>query len=105
MITIYHKIESDFWTPATDFDPKLFDIVGYVRTEDLDVAYLKTNNIDSSWTLNEEVTMAPRGGCRSSSIGDVFELNGEYFAVAVFGFTKIPLASTTKIINEINKEA
>jgi hypothetical protein len=67
-----------------------YDHVGDVEGDDLDVAFEKTNHIDRPWTQNAGVSFK-RLDVRSSSVGDVFELNGEYFVVASCGFTKIDL--------------
>lgn len=55
MITVFHAINSDFWTAADKFDPKKFRNVAQVNTNDLDEAYKLTNNIDKPWLENKEV--------------------------------------------------
>lgn len=61
--------------------------VATVQTDSMGVAFEKTNTIDCRWQENEgvEVTEAGRQA-RSTSVGDVFELDGRYFKVEGVGF-------------------
>lgn len=82
-------------------------VVTTSRTDDiegqLEVAYMKTQNLESKWidNLDVEVTEAVRekGGCKSSSVGDVFEIDGQFFAVAGCGFEELTL---DKAFAEVN---
>lgn len=71
--------------------------VNRVDAEDaLEVAYMMTQNIESAWIHNEGVfatsEVLERGGCKSSSVGDVFEIKGKFYAVAGVGFEELTLA-------------
>lgn len=65
-----------------------YSLVAEVDTDDLDVAYQKTNHIDSTWTDNDLVT-AIGYEHRSSHIGDIFELGDDLYVIASIGFDKI----------------
>lgn len=65
--------------------------VATVVTDDLEVAFEKTNTIHQAWWLNPDVKKFFQGpGCRSTSMGDVMRTsNGDYHLVAMMGFEKI----------------
>lgn len=64
-----------------------YDLVAEVDTNSLDVAYERTNSIQGPWWDNEDVVAKFDGeGCRSTSVGDVVEVNGKFFIVDSFGF-------------------
>jgi len=54
----------------------------------LGLAYQFANHIESDWSENEGVTLYV-DSVRSSSVGDVFELNDEVYIIAGFGFDKL----------------
>lgn len=67
--------------------------VGSIDTNDLDEAYQLTNNINSSWIDGDKVdflsdAVKAKGGCRSTSVGDILIDNstGKIWIVASFGF-------------------
>lgn len=61
----------------------------------LEIAYMLSQNIESAWINNNgvEVTDAVRekGGCKSSSVGDIFEVDGKLYGVDGCGFTELTL--------------
>jgi hypothetical protein len=64
--------------------------VASVDTDDLDVAWDRTNHIDDSWQKNADVIVAPMGErARSSMVGDVFIRDGVAHCVAPFGFEQL----------------
>ena len=67
---------------------KCIQFVAEVSTTDLDEAYALTNHIDSDWTLNDRVR-ALAGAHRSTSVGDMLEYDGDYYAVEAHGFKRI----------------
>lgn len=75
---------------------EVFDMDSRMDTFDmLDKAYVSTNNIHTPWTENSNVTcMTARP--RSCSVGDVMELNGEYYSVSPIGFKNLPDFSIQK---------
>lgn len=65
-------------------------LVAEVNTDNLNTAYRDTNTIDQYWWENQGVTRKFEGeGCRSTSVGDVMEKDGEFFVVAMCGFEKL----------------
>jgi len=80
---------------------KSFDFGARINTEDLEEAFRLSNSINSNWTENEEVTVTPegrvviveRGGLRSTMVGDVFAVDGDFFFVDMFGFKKLEAES------------
>lgn len=65
--------------------PSDFRPVAVVDTDDLDEAYRLTNHIDKLWWHNEKVVALRES--RSTSIGDVLDVNGKYYVVDRCGFT------------------
>ena len=57
----------------------------------LSEAFENTNSITGPWYLNNNVTPSDiaRGGCRSTSAGDIIQIRGVMFMVARFGFKKL----------------
>ena len=77
--------------------------VAEVEAESVEDAYRLTNNIETAWNYNPEVTyLAEPKGCRSTSMGDVIVASGHAFRCASVGweeinaeeFEKAPLAYT-----------
>ena len=84
---VYHKINPDF---MPEHNPKRDDykLVAEVDANDLDKVYARTQNIDSSWTKNSIVsTNLPQ--CRSTSVGDMIEVNGQLHMVDMIGFKNV----------------
>jgi len=77
--------------------------VAHVDTDNLDEAFRLTNHIDSDWSTNEKVATIAKS--RSTSVGDILQLNGQFWMVANIGFVKIPARKKTKsmITNVITK--
>lgn len=96
--TVYQKNESDFFTPASEEDlenidrdfTKVAEVVVEVYNDDtrsLEEAYKLTNHLDKEWWKNEEVTMISQS--RSTSVGDIIEMDGMFYAVDICGFKLI----------------
>lgn len=60
--------------------------------ERLERAYRLTNTIEQSWWNNVNVWRSFAGeGCRSTSVGDVIQLDDDYYVVAMVGFAKVDM--------------
>ena len=81
--------------PITDFE-----LVAKIDTHDLNKVFELTNSIDCAWYDNELIKVAfnkdenvskdeQTNRKRSTSISDVFEHNGKFYAVATCGFVEI----------------
>lgn len=108
-ITVYHANEkisrnSSFYRKdgeifsgedaVIEFSRGNYDLVGQVKSDDLETAYMKTNNINSSWIEDKDVFVAESiheaGGCRSTMTGDILVADdGEINIVAPFGFDRL----------------
>jgi hypothetical protein len=65
-------------------------LIAEVDTDDLEVAFEKTNNINCPWIDNPEVKVAEGvNRVRSTSVGDFVVLNDDIYIVDAIGFTKI----------------
>ncbi len=64
--------------------------VGTILADSLNDAFRITNSIEDSWTKNPEVLGVAPGGHRSTSVGDVFVMNGIPHVVSSMGFTELP---------------
>ena len=102
MISVYHidsfkdSISSYFEVENLTIDMSKYTKVAHVESDSLDKAYELTNNISSSWTENENVRSLKGSRVRSTSVGDVMELNGVFYIVASIGFSKINITGEAK---------
>lgn len=62
-----------------------YNLVAVVDVDDLEKAFEVTNHIDHDWTKNPHIIMCC-GSARSSSVGDVFVVDGVRHVVASSGF-------------------
>ena len=66
----------------------------------LEVAYSLTQNIESKWIHNEGVSatfdVLAAKGARSSSVGDIFEIDGKFYAAAGCGFEELTVAKSRR---------
>lgn len=67
-----------------------YHAVAVVDTDERDVAFMRTNHIESDWRENDTVTALP-GEHRSTSVGDIIEdtETGAMAIVAPMGFTEV----------------
>lgn len=90
-LLVCHAIKPNFMCPEANPDlrlpwPDAFEPVAIVASEDLDLAFEKTNHIDHAWRENAEVE-ALSDRCRSTSVGDVIlDSKGRVHRVASIGF-------------------
>jgi hypothetical protein len=72
----------------------------YIRVADIDIqkgenpyetAFTLTQNLNNAWYLNPRIEVANdfKGGCRSTSVGDIIQIRGASFMVDSFGFTEL----------------
>jgi hypothetical protein len=102
MIAVWQSIELQFpFGKLKGFDRDEYVKVAEVDIEDADHAraFELTNNITHAWTENPEVTptdsVIERGGCRSTSVGDVIILSdGKILQCASCGWEHIGFAAT-----------
>lgn len=87
MITVYHNSKfTDYSFKKVDEIPeKLLTKVAEVDSNDREKAFELTNHTDHDWTRNKEVTPLVSNP-RSTSVGDVFEIDGKFFMVASRGY-------------------
>lgn len=85
---IYHIKKTNF--VAKKMPEVSYAKVGIVEAESLDDAYNKTQNIESSWLQNPDVS-SPLTQCRSTSVGDIIFSQEEKqgYMVMQIGFKKV----------------
>jgi len=94
-IAVWHATDRDvrFETSKTGIvNLAQFEFVAAVATDNLERAFQLTNNIDSNWTANKDVHVAPGQGMqlRSTSVGDLLHTkDGKWMQVASFGFKEV----------------
>ena len=68
-------------------------VLGGSLTNVLNEAYYLTNSVDYAWYENEELLVSDevRNVCRSTSVGDIIEINGDNYMVAGVGFSYVEL--------------
>lgn len=101
MIQVYHNanfIDDSFkfytdegWTPDLEMNMEDFELVAVVDTTDLNLAYQFTNHITCSWWKNPgvEVVSDKYPDIRSTSMGDLLEMDGKFYVVAGCGFNEV----------------
>jgi hypothetical protein len=86
-----------------------FQAVAEVDGEDLEEAFRLTNHIDRSWTTNREVRTIGLGPFRSTSVGDLMqvECEGQFSThlVASIGFDDLDLAVDLRGPSDIRSSA
>jgi hypothetical protein len=88
MVKIYHAVNAWSGHPRVPRFPKDYVHVATVETVHLGAAFMLTQNGARSWVSNDSVETVLTE-CRSTSIGDVLELKGEYYMVEYKGFSKM----------------
>lgn len=70
--------------PTFDEEPDQYrKPVGVVKATSIEEAYAKTQNLDRHWNYNKP--------CRSTSVGDVIQVDDQNFLVTNVGFKQIEL--------------
>jgi len=82
---VYHAVKPTFLMTEQKF-PQEFELVARVDTDNLDKAFELTNHIDCEWWDNEGVELVKES--RSTSVGDVIEVNREWFRCGMVGWVK-----------------
>jgi hypothetical protein len=94
---VYHAIRMNPF-PKTDVDVDLTKFKKVAEVEDdttnknamLNIAYRDTNHIDESWTENSNVVaFGDVNRLRSTSVGDLVEIDGVYAMCIDIGWTKV----------------
>lgn len=84
-ITMFGKSQSF----TTSYFESHYKLAAILATDNPNVAFEKTNHIESDWGDNEEVTWSCNKR-KSSSVGDIFQHNdGSYLMVAGCGFEPV----------------
>ncbi len=88
-----HRREPDAMTNFIREHKGSYKAVAEVDTDDLEYAYMQTNNINTNWCENTDVSVIDPQitEFRSTSVGDIMIRNEEMFVVANCGFDKIVL--------------
>ncbi len=70
-----------------------FVLVAEMRAKSLDDVFARSQNVIKSWIAGDRVhgmmAVLKRGGCRSTSIGDIIEVDGVLHMVDAAGFTVV----------------
>lgn len=96
MITVWHhqgfpssdinKIIADWWMGQ-------YRVACDINSDQLRDAWQLTQNIEDSWAISSNPMVISTGNMdrRSSMVGDIFEINGKKYVVAMVGYTELPL--------------
>lgn len=101
-VKVYHAKEPNFGMGRHPRFPSQYEYVAEVDirtltgTDALEEAYTQTNNIRWKWTTNAAVLWKARDELRSTSAGDVLEMDGVKYRVQMAGFKKISPAKPRK---------
>ena len=77
------------WTETPAAWPVGYTKVAQVEGDDLEDVFRITNSIDSAWWLANCNHDVPTSGIRSSSVGDVCEIDGVGYRIATTGFDAV----------------
>ena len=88
MIKVWHAVKPTFGLTAQSF-PADYELVAEVDTDDLDVAFERTNTIHGPWWENESVLAIKQ--TRSTSVGDVLEVGDKHYKCEPIGWTELKL--------------
>ena len=104
-VKVYHAVARGY-IPNFMFQPKKevisqaweglvngasYEEVAHVEARNLEEVFHKTNSIDQYWGENTGVTLCGKAASvptRSTSVGDIFVVQGDHYYVDSFGFTK-----------------
>jgi hypothetical protein len=92
MSRVYHVLPGKKGDPIFGYKtpvwPRDYYEVASVSSDNIEEAFRLTNSIEFNWWENAEVTaLFSGGGCRSTSVGDVVEVNGTFHLCASSGWT------------------
>lgn len=82
---VYHRKDPDFKSEWARF-PDDYEPVARVKTKKLDEAFELTNSINCPWWENDGVSAIKQ--TRSTSVGDVVEVDGVRYLCADIGWEK-----------------
>lgn len=117
MINVYHNmlfLQMQFKQP--DSIPRLFlehvasvdegKFIGLKKSteKDLDKTFELTNHIEHDWTKNKEVTPTKLNP-RSTSVGDVLEINNKYYMVCTAGFKEVTIIERNKLTEKYKADS
>lgn len=83
---VWHAKKPTFGFSQLKF-PDDYELVAELDTDSLEVAFEKTNTIAYPWWDNEGLIVHKR--TRSTSVGDVVEMNGKFYLCEMAGWTAI----------------
>jgi hypothetical protein len=86
MTKVWHR-KSPSFDESLGLFPGDYELVAEVASDNLEVVYEKTNHIHCVWWENEGVTLVKES--RSTSVGDVAEVNGKLFLCAMMGWKEV----------------
>lgn len=86
MAKVWHVKNPSFGMEQHKF-PEDYELVAEVDTDSLEVAFERTNTIMCAWWENEGVKALKE--TRSTSVGDVVEINGQRWLCDMVGWREI----------------
>jgi hypothetical protein len=100
MIEVYHNSQILLFLCDPTFatlKKGSFIYVASVETDNLDIAFRDTNNIDQAWSLNTNVKAVRREN-RSTSIGDLLRKDSALYVVETLGFRELTREEECELI-------
>jgi hypothetical protein len=85
MAKVWHATKPTFDMTEKTF-PQDYELVAEVESDELEVVYEFTNHIHQEWWKNEGVKLVKES--RSTSVGDVVEINGKRFLCGMTGWVE-----------------
>ena len=83
---VWHAKNPTFGLTEQNF-PDDYELVAEVNTDNLEIVFRQTNHIDYPWWENDDVKVIKKS--RSTSVGDVVEINGKFWLCETIGFSKL----------------
>lgn len=88
---VYH-VKNPSFEPNYSLNLSDFILVAEIDSQNADIAFNLTQNIDSNWVENERVKAFVGDKCRSTSVGDLVEINKKYFICNLIGWEILEFA-------------
>ncbi len=86
-IKVYHAKKGNFF--AEHIPRNEYELVAKIDAEGLEDTFRLSQNINQRWTNNRQVMFRSSNELRSTSTGDVLEMNGKHFMVLDIGWDEI----------------
>lgn len=109
MIEVFHRVNYDpniVFENEFEIKPADYEKVAEIDSDSLEDAWSLTQNNDHDWIKNQHVKYLGKAhDCRSTSIGDVFSVNGQLETVMPMGYVSFRWGDNISFFASIQSNA